>query len=215
MLHPKTIIIATCCVVAIIVGIYFVGRYTIEQNTPDNNPVPSTEEINIPTIEQKSGPTAKEHSHGDVGHDETQTAQDAPTIPNTADPSVLTLSGPPVDALRTQTQKLGHWSAEFIPPFPPDDLEAAAIAEAVFIVVANSVKHGFYENAQIGVEYPRSPEVDAAWQLLQAEREARLAEMLSTGVTPRLNDLAKLSLPLEMWTTPDMVENWPSEFDNQ
>ena len=64
MLNPKPIIIAVCCAVAIVVGVYLVGQYALVQNNPDDIPVTST-------TGQKPGPTAKGHWHGDVWHDET------------------------------------------------------------------------------------------------------------------------------------------------
>ncbi len=40
----------------------------------------------------------------------------------------------PVKALRLQTEERGHWSAKWIPPFPPDDEEAAAIARDLYLI---------------------------------------------------------------------------------
>ncbi len=40
----------------------------------------------------------------------------------------------PVEALRQQTRELGHWSAEHIPPFPPEDPEAANFARDLYIM---------------------------------------------------------------------------------
>jgi len=39
----------------------------------------------------------------------------------------------PVKALRLQTEERGHWSAEWIPPFPPDDTEAQEFARAIYL----------------------------------------------------------------------------------
>ena len=39
----------------------------------------------------------------------------------------------PVKALRLQQEERGHWSAEWIPPFPPDDSEAQAFARAQYL----------------------------------------------------------------------------------
>ena len=69
-MNPKPIIIATCCAVAIVVGIYFVGQYTLKQNGPDDTLVPST-------TEQKPGSTAKGHWHGNEWHEEPHPAQPA------------------------------------------------------------------------------------------------------------------------------------------
>lgn len=40
----------------------------------------------------------------------------------------------PVEALRQQAKERGHWSADHIPPFPPDDQEAAAFARDLYIM---------------------------------------------------------------------------------
>ncbi len=39
----------------------------------------------------------------------------------------------PVKALRLQQEERGHWSAAWIPPFPPDDTEAQEFARAVYL----------------------------------------------------------------------------------
>ena len=39
----------------------------------------------------------------------------------------------PVKALRLQQEERGHWSAEWIPPFPPDDTEAQEYARAKYL----------------------------------------------------------------------------------
>ncbi len=41
----------------------------------------------------------------------------------------------PVKALRLQAEERGHWSAKWIPPFPPDDQEAAEIARARYRLI--------------------------------------------------------------------------------
>ena len=38
----------------------------------------------------------------------------------------------PVEALRREAEARGHWSTKYIPPFPPDDLEAQAYARAIY-----------------------------------------------------------------------------------
>jgi len=44
------------------------------------------------------------------------------------------LASHPVEALRALAEELEHWSAEWIPPYPPDDERAAALARAVYHV---------------------------------------------------------------------------------
>ena len=66
-MYPKPIIIAVCCTVAIVVGVYLLGKYTLEKNRPDDIPSVSNEKIPIPTIKDNLQLGTKEHSHGDVG----------------------------------------------------------------------------------------------------------------------------------------------------
>lgn len=40
----------------------------------------------------------------------------------------------PVKALRLQSEERGHFSAQCIPPFPPDDTEAQAYARAIYLI---------------------------------------------------------------------------------
>ncbi|RKU29760.1 hypothetical protein C6497_05305 [Candidatus Poribacteria bacterium] len=39
----------------------------------------------------------------------------------------------PVEAVRQQARELGHWSADHIPPFPPEDAEAAEFARELYL----------------------------------------------------------------------------------
>lgn len=39
----------------------------------------------------------------------------------------------PVEALRAQAEERGHWSARWIPPFPPDDHEAQTFARNTYL----------------------------------------------------------------------------------
>ena len=41
----------------------------------------------------------------------------------------------PVEALRLQSEERGHWSAKWIPPFPPENQEAAAIAMSYYLII--------------------------------------------------------------------------------
>ena len=79
------------------------------------------------------------HWHDGVWHDEPHApvAQDVPakeiyTGPLTFHKELLETN--PVEALRKQTEERGHWSAKWIPPFPPDDQEAAAIARDLYLI---------------------------------------------------------------------------------
>ena len=41
----------------------------------------------------------------------------------------------PVEALRLQSEERGHWSAKWIPPFPPENQEAAEIAKSYYLLI--------------------------------------------------------------------------------
>ena len=69
-MNLKPIIIAACCAIAIVVGIYFGGIYYLSQSRPDI----STEKTTTAAGEQKQPPVAKGHWHGEVWHtDDTHT----------------------------------------------------------------------------------------------------------------------------------------------
>ena len=79
------------------------------------------------------------HRHADgTWHDEPHEpiAQPAPaskTYTGTLTYHKELLETNPVEALRRQTLERGHWSAEWMPPFPPDDFEAASVARNFYI----------------------------------------------------------------------------------
>ena len=102
---------------------------------------------NRPPREARAG--HKWEWHGDHWHEmptfAPDTRQDETVEP--AAPSVVetkTYEGPltyheellktnPVKALRLQAEERGHWSAEHIPPFPPDDTEAQEFAKNQYL----------------------------------------------------------------------------------
>ncbi len=96
------------------------------------------------------------HWHGDEWHaaphvpvEQPPTAQvNEPATPESSEVSVPVpqSSGPltyhaellashPVEALRAQAEERGHWSARWIPEFPPDDTEAAALARNLYLTI--------------------------------------------------------------------------------
>ena len=76
----------------------------------------------------------------------------------------------PVEALRQLAQEKGHWSAEFIPPFPSEDREAAELARAVYIMAHHwtTVRH-----PEDSHDHTHSAEYQQAEQLITAHRKAR------------------------------------------
>lgn len=52
----------------------------------------------------------------------------------------------PAEALRLQTEERGHWAANQIPPFPPDDTEAQTLARLVYQFLYNDSIGKYDEN---------------------------------------------------------------------
>ena len=95
-------------------------------------------------IKKEKVPTAKpgyrieQHGNHEVPVAEAENTTPIVPVPKT-ESSGLTyhadlLQTNPVKALRLQTEERGHWSAEHIPPFPPDDTEAADLAQSLYLM---------------------------------------------------------------------------------
>ena len=99
-----------------------------ERNKPQETPV-AVEELPpvVPPNEHPSGP----HQHeDDKVHNHSPIVSQTYTGPLTYHAELLETN--PVKALRLQAEERGHWSAEWIPPFPPDDTEAQEFAKATY-----------------------------------------------------------------------------------
>ena len=55
----------------------------------------------------------------------------------------------PVAALRAQARDSGHWSARYIPPFPPDDVEANELARSHYIKNYHNAREEYYHPAAV------------------------------------------------------------------
>ena len=84
----------------------------------------------VPPNEHPSGPHQREN--GTVHNPSVSQVAQTYTGPLTYHEELLKTN--PVKALRLQAEERGHWSAKWIPPFPPDDLEAAAIARDIYLI---------------------------------------------------------------------------------
>ncbi len=115
--------------------------------------VPTTQTPDPPKIETPAEETTPDgHSHDDEWHAEPHppvvppaTAQGNREQTTPVAEVTQTYDGPltyhaellethPVEALRAQAKERGHWSAKWIPPFPPDDHGAAAIARDNYLM---------------------------------------------------------------------------------
>ena len=88
--------------------------------------VPITEAENTMPVDKPVAPGPKQKSGGLTYHAEL-------------------LETNPVKALRLQAEERGHFSAQWIPPFPPDDQEAAAYARSQYLILY----YGSLEDSEI------------------------------------------------------------------
>ena len=89
-MNPKPIIIAACCAIAIVIGVYLVGSYYFDQGREDTLLAATPNKPTAHTGEPKPGPTAKGHWHGDVWHED-----DAHETPNQTTATAQKLIGQP------------------------------------------------------------------------------------------------------------------------
>ena len=103
MLYKKPVIIATCCAIAFVVGVYFGGSYYLSQGRPDETSTPATEKPTTTAVEGKQHPTTEGHWHGDVWHSETDNTPSLVQEDSTAEDSheivwtIESLQGPLTD----------------------------------------------------------------------------------------------------------------------
>ena len=136
-----------------VVGVYFMLQPESDMEPEKKFIVPSeahlekARETNQPPREAKDGFTWEWHA--DQWHEvpiAQQEEQPKPivSVPKPEKVDRKTYNGPityhkellekhPVKALRQQAQERGHWSAAHIPPFPPDDTEAAEFARELYL----------------------------------------------------------------------------------
>lgn len=112
----------------------------------------------------------------DVGETSAPVATPTPTGPLTYHADLLASN--PVEALRAQAEERGHWSARWIPPFPPDDHEAAALARACYHIV-------YYRNTD-ETDTPKAAQN-------RAEASSLENAIMDKGYSPRRSDLLKLT----------------------
>ena len=94
----------------------------------------------------------------------------------------------PVKALRAQAKEAGHWSAPYIPPFPPDDAEANMLAYNQYIRNYHVLRGSYYH-----------PDANKAAAVLSKWRADNLTKPGNySEPRPREFDLFRLS-----WTDSD------------
>lgn len=102
------------------------------------------------------------------------------------------LKSDPVEALRQQGKERGHWSADYLPDFPLDDMEAMELARAEY--------HYIYYGHTIPMsEHGKSPEFQRAAgnirRLFEAVNERYPITTSEWNVQARHNDLKMLAWP--------------------
>ena len=105
----------------------------------------------------------------------------------------------PVKALRLQTEERGHWSAKWIPPFPPDDTEAQEFARVIYLEVYYIQTYGF--------EKLGTPEYEEETKEYRNAREISMQMFRTIRSYPygaRKMDLMKL-----IWTYNDTPVSYP------
>lgn len=88
------------------------------------------------------------------------------------------LASHPVEALRAQAEERGHWSAQWIPPFPSDNHEATALARTAYHIV--------YYRSTGETDTPKAEQNGEEYDLL-------LDTVMDKGLGPRRSDLLKLT----------------------
>ena len=166
-------------------------QHVLEQQTKDllKQDVKSPQQAETPVAVEELPPVVcpNEHPSGPHQHEDDTVHNHSPIVsqkytgPLTYHAELLETN--PVKALRLQAEERGHWSAQWIPPFPPDDLEAAEIARTQYLLI-------YYES--IGdTENPEYKKANsAAWE--QSEREAKA---IREAYNARVADLMILSWP--------------------
>ena len=105
----------------------------------------------------------------------------------------ITMSNNPVKDLREYLETKGHWSAKWIPEFPPEDTEAARMAHNYLIML---------NHAAAGNEYYDGPALIPARETRETLKHYKKIE------TPRAYDIYKLS-----WSILDEPIEFPEIFN--
>ncbi len=151
----------------------------------------------VPPNEHPSGP----HQHeDDTAHNHSPIVSQTYNSPLTYHEELLETN--PVKALRLQAEERGHWSAKWIPPFPPDDQEAADFARSwyLYIYYKSIGETGTPEFLQLEIEIVSQQDVIRAYPKVSARGSDLLrlgwstldADAVVTGFQP-----SNYSLPLK------------------
>lgn len=116
----------------------------------------------------------------------------------------------PVKALRLQQEERGHWSAEWIPPFPTDDTEAQEYAKAIYLF---KYYHHTFGDLFGNPEYEKETRIYAK---ASEDMKRMMNTVMSYPYGARKYDLLKLTWPhvdkYVVSTSKGNVNNQPSEY---
>ncbi len=104
----------------------------------------------------------------------------------------------PVKALRLQAEERGHWSAEWIPPFPPDDTEAQEFARVRYLM------EYYWHNFGDLLETPGYEKEKKELEKVLTDHAAMYGIIRSYPYGARRCDLMKLTWPM---TDKDVVSD--------
>ena len=120
--------------IMVIVG---VGLYYL-QTRPPKDPILIVNPVEFEKSPAKAPIVEQPEQVGHVHEDGTFHADTPAPVATSTRTGPLTyhadlLASNPVEALRAQAKERGHWSAVWIPPFPPDDHEAQTYARYYYL----------------------------------------------------------------------------------
>ncbi len=152
------------------------------ENKPSNDvrPVKPVQQVDMPKIKPDKSPKA-------------ETPKPKPKKPLYKGPLTFheeLLKTNPVKALRLQQEERGHWSSEWIPPFPPDDTEAQEFARVTYLWLYYIQNYGYKKLGTLGYE----KETKAYREARELRRQMR-GTIFSYPYGARKMDLRKLSWP--------------------
>ena len=113
------------------------------------------EQVQVPEVDNRPPPPDDGREY--VWHGDHWDPVDSPHAPTLQTPFVVekgkTYDGPlkydeglfktnPVKALTVELEARGHWAAKYIPPFPPDDLEAQELARYEYMISFMDIQDG-------------------------------------------------------------------------
>ena len=156
-----------------------------EHNKPQET-LGAVEEL-PPVVRPNEHPSGPHQHEDDTAHNHSPIVSQTSNGPLTFHAELLKTN--PVKALRLQAEERGHWSAKWIPPFPPDDTEAQEFARAEYLT--EYYWQTFGEKLDTPEYEKESKEYDKAYAISNQMWDT----IMSYPYGARRQDLMKLSWP--------------------